>query len=228
MENTETYLLKNNPDYFRYTGTEHQMSAVKLDEITDGLEPRYGTYRVEGERLDVLRASLESLGLSQEGPSEEAVKDGIANAKELAGAGKIKDILLEMPFTPSRIFQDLIGDVRGVRLYSPEQKFYIDPNMIEGAEGFESWAGRGKEGSGDVSAKDGPSRIRRSIDQITDYATRDTQLPEFDTGALDIVLTDEGARFFSGNAHRVSAAKIRQEPLGTDSVTIYDARSATA
>ena len=103
-----------------------------------------------------------------------------------------------------------------------DEPLYVSPDRIIGAEGFNSWMGRGTDGTGDVSTRDGKAATIRSIDQIKDYATRETQLKT--VGANDritVVQADNGVFLYSNSAHRSAAAKLRGEPLGVDALEVY-------
>jgi hypothetical protein len=127
-----------------------------------------------------------------------------------------------MDFRDDRIFQDdrMHRVEAAVWLAEP---LHVDPTKIIGAVGFDAWTGRGYQGQGSVSRRDGPSGTRQSILQIEDYATRKTKLPVLGAdGGIAIIRANDGVFAFSHNAHRAAAAKLRNEALATTSLEIFE------
>ncbi len=203
--------------------------APKLVEIINSAQKdSAGNYKLDEAATPKFVEFLESYGVAHEAPTVDAIQTGINHAKESVRVGRAAVELSQMPFINENDIRGLMANTSGTRvIFSSEA--YIDPELIKGAYGHDSWAGRGFKGGGEVSVReinrpDGKTGTRASIDQIADYATRDTQLPPFDFLGLNLVLTGEGPIFYSSNAHRVSAAKLRREPLRFSSIAIYDAR----
>jgi len=146
-------------------------------------------------------------------PGDDAVKTRIEIAKTLVDSGEAEAILSAIPFMAEpQLSPELI--TKKYPAVWLDEPIYVDPVKIDGAGGFDSWLGRGYQGSGSVARREAPGGTRKSIDQIKDYATRDTTIPELSAdGGLRVIVAKNGTFVFSENAHRAAAGKLRGEPL---------------
>jgi hypothetical protein len=186
-----------------------------------------GNYPFDDTNSELFLRSLRAYGVEGEPESEEEIMQGIEHAKAIVDAHDAAGFLQrDTSFMTETQMKEL---TRGSKNYRIRFKgaASIDPMLIKGVGGFDSWAGRGSYGDGSVATRETyhENSTRKSIEQITDYATRDTQLPKMEGFALNLILTDDGPVYYGTNAHRVAAARLRGEQLRFDSVTIMDARN---
>lgn len=167
---------------------------------------------ISKEQAENFNRGLSKLGVIAETPSKEDIHAGIERARSLIATGQAAERLRQEPFIDLEDQRRLYNtSVRN--LVQTEEPVYIDPSLIQGVEGFNSWMGRGVEGREQVRDRQ-TGEVRTSLDAIFDYATRDTQLPGLTgEGELVIILTKEGPVLLATNAHRVAAAKLRNEPI---------------
>lgn len=173
--------------------------------------------RVKGELREELAASLDEITTDK--LSDEELGAVVAATREKVASGEAEQELAGMDFMAGPGLDGSLVRERQRAVWLDEP-IYIDPTKISGADGFESWMGRGPSGTGSVSRREGTGGTRSSIDQITDYASRDTPIPELGAdGGLQVILANNGTFVFSSNAHRAAAAKLRGEPLP---VSVFD------
>lgn len=182
-----------------------------------------GNYTFDKETSPLVRSALEKFGFNSKSPTEEEINEGIKKAREIVEAGAATEYLGQLPFFGESDFKKMTTGVRSKRLAFVGE-MYVRPDQISGSAGHSSWAGRGDMGRGEVTSYKPGISTGWSINNIEDFATRESQLPAMDFLALDLILTNEGPIVFTENAHRVSAAKLRDEPLRFSSINIYDAR----
>lgn len=209
-----------------HANRESLRESIDIWDVIDRAEKdEAGVFVITEKLLGDLKNSLTPFGVSAEAPDNLSVHSGIEKARRIVEEGEAVDFLHEAEFIDESGFQALIHGAKRAMLKF-EDKFYVEPSLIKGAAGHDSWAGRGYKGSGDKSytKSSGQHVIGRSLAAIEDYATRETQLEGLDYLALNLILTEIGPVFFSSNAHRTSAAKLRGEPLGFSSIKIYDKR----
>ncbi len=199
----------------------------RLDELLNSAEKRGNNVPyIAKENIDELRNSLEASGVRdvfEDEPTEASIRGGVERAQDLVARGLAGKELADEPFMGNAEFQNLVNNALSSQQMWLELPIYVNPAAINGAEGFDSWEGRGDHGFGEVSDRESNScnATRRSIDQIIDYATRDTQIKPNSDGELNIFITKDGIRTYTVGSHRAAAAKLRDEPLGYKSVTIY-------
>ena len=201
----------------------------KLFELI-GTAPRdsTGNYIFDEQSSKELIQSLKEYGIETGSLSDETIAHGVQEARDIVERGDAIVFLQgDTKFIDNSQMRRLRGDNPKDYRLDLKAVGMIDPYLIKGVEGFDSWAGRGHNGGGEVAVRDGNTGLstRSSIAQISDYATRDTQLPRMDFLALDLILTDDGPVYYATNAHRVAAARLRGEKLRFDSINITDARS---
>jgi hypothetical protein len=161
---------------------------------------------------------MSALGFTKDGPDKTEVAQGVQRAEKIIYSGEAQAVLEQMPFK-HRPYTEV--DVFDVDL---PQKFFVNPELITGAESFVSWSGRGAHFKSIVN-KEGDAVNARSIDIIKDYASRETQLPYLEDG-VTVHITDTGLEYYTMNSHRTAAALLRQEHLGFESVKIIDRRTS--
>lgn len=169
--------------------------------------------RVDGELREQLATALGDIVV--EPLTDEQLAEKVRAARELVNNGEAANRLRSMRFEalPEDWANDVSDREKAVWLDEP---IYIDPSAINSAQGFKSWMGRGSEGTGMVQTREAGTMgtQRQSLDQILDYATRETPLPELGAdGGLQVVLANNGKFVVSHNAHRAAAAKLRGEPV---------------
>jgi hypothetical protein len=181
---------------------------------------------VESQRVVTAFGQWEGFGSQPE--TEDEVQVGVARARQLVASGQAPDYLRGIPFIADQDASHLASvATRQHILLDKASPLVVSPNRVVGANSFTDWRGRGVGGSGSVNIRERErSGQRSSIDQISDYATRDTALPPLDDA--NIFLTDNGAFVYAGNSHRTAAAKLRNESLKISSFTLYDMRGKTA
>jgi hypothetical protein len=181
--------------------------------------------KVAAENTSQLRESIEALGargVFVDKPDEASIEAGIKRAQDLVKSGRAEAALRSMPFVSHEKKKKIIESAKSTQPVWLDEPLYIDPTTIESAESFESWLGRGRDGTGEVAKRSATRGTRHSKAQILDYASRDTQLPALDeTGGASIVISNEGVHVFASNSHRAAAAKLRNEPIGVKAITIY-------
>lgn len=181
-----------------------------------------GMYEIGSDRLERLRSWMDGIGVLTEEPGAARIAAGVAHARELEASGVVADTLNDFDFISEYRAKAIIGDTSAVHMWL-ERPLYADPDRILGAVSFGSWLGRGYEGQGEVAIRESRGN-RTSLAQITDYATRETQLPYLSAdGGMNLVFSQDGPFLFSSNAHRAAAAKLRKEPLGFRRLSIYNA-----
>lgn len=167
--------------------------------------------------------ALESLGIVITPPTKENIKKGVDRAKELITSGKAIRLLENSPFVDSNSQRDLYDSHPKKEILWLDKPIFVDPKKIMGVPGHESWAGRGRKGSAAMKHRQS-GKVMTSFEVISDYATRETPLPALGAdGGLSLILTKDGPVLLAENAHRVSAAKLRNEPLGVTSLEIRSA-----
>lgn len=177
-------------------------------------------YEVGEDKLASLERWLSNSQLLQPQPHPSQIRSGITRACQLQEAKTFGDRLFSFEFLSESRCKRIIGDIPATNVWL-EKPLYANPDKIRGAVSFTSWMGRGQYGQGDVAIRERPGK-RSSFEQIMDYATRESQLPYLSNdGGLNLIITHDDAFFFSSNAHRAAAAKIRQEPLGFRRLSIY-------
>lgn len=181
---------------------------------------------VPEELTEQFKEALTAYGFTAEVPTEDQIAAGIERAKQLVDSGQALSRLASLPFIDEKQAQALSRDAK-ISMIRFDGQVSIDPDLISGCSGHDSWAGRGPMG-GDMTktfrAANGEF-AKGSGKAIMDFATQPTQLPEMDYLALQMILTAAGPVFFAdGSSHRVSAAKLRGEPLRISSLDIHDAR----
>lgn len=201
---------------------DHLCERENLDELLLGC-PRdsAGMYDVEQDRLERLEAWLESMSLLRKEPDADEVAAGVRRARQLEADGMLGASLLAMEFMPEHRCKRLIGDTEPINLWF-DRPLYAEPTQVLGAVSFGSWMGRGYMGQGEVARRESRG-TRASFEQITDYATREGQLPYLSAdGGLNLILGNDQEPFlYASNAHRAAAAKLRNEPLGFRRLSIY-------
>lgn len=179
-----------------------------------------GMYEVGQESLERLAVWLDTLAVLRPEPTPEDIQDGVERARQLEANSTLSDTLADMAFISENRAKAIIGDTPATHIWL-EKPLYADADHILGAESFTSWLGRGYQGQGEVAIRESRGK-RASLAQITDYATRPTQLPYLSAdGGLNLILANDGPFLFSSNAHRAAAAKLRNEPLGFRRLSIY-------
>lgn len=188
-----------------------------------------GNFLLADQMVDELKEALRQFGFMAGQPTEAGIRSGVEAAKKLVEANAAVNWLKRFPFIDGEGAKNLIGVQSGTRFtFDHKKPLYINPNFIKGASSFDSWAGRGYDGTADKSYKknDGTPVTGRSINAITDYATRETAIPSLDFLAMDVILTDSGVILYAAHSgHRIAAAKLRSEALGFSSLAVYDTRS---
>lgn len=179
-----------------------------------------GMYEVGPNLLPSLELWMDDLRMLSAKPTPGQIASGIQTARILNETGAINEMLSRMEFISESKFKRIIGDKPAVNAWLSEP-LYANPTRILGAESFQSWQGRGYQGSELVDIREHRGK-RASNEQIMDYATRDTQLPYLSNdGGINLVLRGGYSFLFSSNAHRAAAAKLRNEPLGFRRLSIY-------
>lgn len=203
--------------------------APKLWEmVAQTPEDNFGYRRVSEEATPAFESALSPYGISKEAPTPEAIEAGIAQAQQLVESGQAANVLANQPFMSEKEYRQLVEGSQEERIVL-KTAVYLDPALIRTTEGHSSWLGRGQNGSAGVNRRETDPATgkfypdRPSVQQIFDYATRPSQLPEFEMG-ITLVLTKDGPVFASHNAHRTSAAKLRGEPVKFKFLTIRDVR----
>ncbi|MDB5185782.1 MAG: hypothetical protein JWL85_305 [Candidatus Saccharibacteria bacterium] len=182
------------------------------------------SYSIGPEGMLAFAELLSHYGVLAERPNEASIASGIEHARRVAEEGRVGTELVAKPFMATDTLRWIYGgDVRPIMVHM-ESELYANPDKLLSAETFDSWMGRGVRGEAEVAHRQKQNRPK-SIEQITDYATRDTQLPPFDNLGLDLIMGDEGAFLVARNSHRAAAAKLRNEPLRFSSVAVYDMRT---
>lgn len=180
-----------------------------------------GMYEVGGFRYEQLSNWLNTLGMLGNEPSQEDIAEGIARATKLQNERQLVSVLSSMEFVSEYAVSKHIRNADSSYNIWLEKPMYAEPEKILGAESFTNWLGRGHNGQGQVAIREHRGH-RTSLEQIIDYATRDSPLPYLSAdGGLNLFIGDEGTFFFSSNSHRAAAAKLRHEPLGFRSLRVY-------
>ncbi len=207
-----------------------EQAAVRVPGLWEVLEKSTkdsaGTYVIQEQLAEDFKKVLEAYGAHKEPPSEAAIEAGVAQAKKIVESDQATSVLKNEEFLDHSAVKRFMHDTKKVTV-NFQEPMYIEPSLIRGAGGFDSWAGRGHNGWEDKSytKANGQSVTGASINAITDYATRPTQLPKMEYLALSLILTKEGPIFYSSyGSHRTAAAKLRSEPLRFSSMQIFDAR----
>ncbi len=184
-----------------------------------------GTYRPDAVQSKAIVESLSQFGIRPE--SQHDVDTGVETAKRLVAQGGDRRLLDALRFMPDRSFGALITGSKLVQVVLEGAAIEVGARQLSGAEGFDSWMGRGESGTREVHARQilpNGKEKRQSIEQIRDYATRETDIPLLDSFGLSIVLTDKGPVYYSHNAHRAAAAQLRGGALRTKVINLYDVR----
>ena len=200
----------------------------KLTEILDEAEKRGNNVPfIAKENIEELKNTLEATGVSDvfaAEPTEVDIQEGISHARDLVSRGLAGSELAGEPFMDNAEFQNLVNNALSKQQIWLETPMYVKPGSINGAEGFDSWEGRGLHGRDEVANRESNSSAatRSSFEQIVDYATRGTQIKKNTDGELNIFITKDGVvKTYTIGSHRAAAAKLRGEPLGYTAITIY-------
>ncbi len=194
-----------------------------LFEIIGAIEPNEQglTIANEQERRRIM-AALEQLGLAALPQTDESVRQGIADARWLVDTSNAPRTLKDHPFVDENEISFYLEDLREefpiVSIDFPtNDPIIIAWNKVDGARNFDSWQGRGRNGS------DGVDAAASSLHKILDFATKDTRLP---TVELLIILTPDGPVTIASTSHRAAAAILRNEDIRCDFLTVMNARHA--
>ncbi len=180
-----------------------------------------GVYELDSYQVNNLERILINSHLVLPEPDQSLIQTGITRACQLREAETIGDRLFSFEFLSESSFKIMIAEVPPTNVWL-EKSLYADPDKIRGAVTFTSWMGRGKYGQGEVAIRERSGK-RSSFEQIIDYATRESQLPYLSNdGGMNLIITHDVVFFFSSNAHRAAAAKLRQEPLGFRRLSVYN------
>lgn len=181
-----------------------------------------GNVLVDETSLPSFESQLAEHGVLAEVPTQEQIQAGIERAKGLTTERAVAELAADK-FIGEKQFQAMVGQEHPLN-FKLEKELFVNPDSIKGASGHDSWVGRGQLGQGEVKDREN-GVIRSSIAKAMDFARQDTQLPKLDFLSLQLLLTPEGPILYSdGSSHRISAAKLRREPLRFDSLSIYDLR----
>ncbi len=186
-----------------------------------------GVINIDSGWVPVLVAELGSQGVpvTESAPSADDITAGIETARTLIADKKSIEFLENMPYR--LVKPEDFGDERATILKT-EGLLWIDPSVIVGTGTFDEatgWSGRGEGHGKQYTDSLGVSGVGKSIDVIEDYAARASQLPKLEYGALGIILPADGSKpivFTTNSNHRASAAKLRGEPLGFNTVMVFD------
>jgi len=199
----------------RAPGLYEVLAGVKKDNA--------GKYRPNsGQSKAIIEALAMSGGISEALLGDETVQRGITRARDLVRSDSAAGYLRKLYFVSEGAVNPLKAASKRVNVTLEGSEITVPSAMIVGAANFGSWLGRGYDGTGEVAYRGSGISHRSSQEQIMDYATRDTQLPQFDD--LDLFLTEKGIFAFSNNAHRAAAAKLRGESVRASSFNLYDSR----
>lgn len=195
----------------------------KFGETLQGVEKdSFGTYRPTKEQS---RAIVDALamewGIEREKPRD--AQADISHAKQLVASGQAPEKLRSLEFMQDRRFGEITEGGKLTIVALDGDAIEVPARKLVGAEGFSSWMGRGNNGLGEVADRQ-TNEKHASIEQIENYATRETELPYMDSFGLEIALTDKGPVFYSFNAHRAGAAQLQNSRVRSKFVRIYDVR----
>ena len=192
-------------------------SEDELIEVIRGIKPdQHGHPVVTDEERNLVETILARLGLSVARQPEESIEQGVAEARWLVETREAIRTLKDYPFVDDDKTYHARNNFSSLLVgFSPSNPITVAWNKIDGAFGFDSWLGRGSEGTGPVDGA--PS----SLHKILDFATRDTKLPPI---ALSLILTPQGPITISQNSHRAAAAILRNEDVDISSLEVIDAR----
>lgn len=123
---------------------------------------------------------------------------------------QIVDRLRRQPFmSTSEIDKRLDPSASQLEIHL-SKPFEVPAHMIMTAEGMDSWLGRGEDGAGEKSA--GEEGSASSLDQIVEYAGRDTPIPPVE--AMNMYVQPNGVVFYGltgQGAHRTAAKVLRSD-----------------
>lgn len=217
----------NEEDRKKFESWQVEASAVRTPNLLQivaelGPDP-HGTKmtRVPTEKMEPVTKALERYVHFTEVPSLEDIQTGIARAKAFIDSGQAAAQLNNEPFIGEKQAQEISRDMKRVAMLQLPEPLFIDPSQIKGVAGHDSWMGRGTHGNESMRDRQ-TGESKSSFEMICDYATRETQLPQIGSdGEVVIYNTSDGPVLFATNAHRVSAAKLRGEPLAVTGFTLY-------
>jgi hypothetical protein len=176
-----------------------------------------GTIGLNPEESEHLGELLGKLGVTGEQPSEKEDAGQAAWVADEIQTGVAPSKLHRLAFVgDSKFLSHAKGaEKKEVELTKP---IYIKPEYIISAAGFESWMGRGPNGTQSMTDRQ-TGEIRTSMETILDYATRPTAIPSV---YMDVLVRPDGEVLaLSNNAHRAAAAKLRAQPLAADSLIFH-------
>jgi len=171
----------------------------------------------EGESRERIIEALDALGVTGEVQSQESIEHGTQDAKWLVETGNAAEALKAHRFVDDRALRPYLeNEYPTVTVdFATDAAVPIRWDKLDSAESFDSWLGRGRDGSGEVDG------MMMSRDKIFEFASRDTKLPSIE---LLIILTPDGPICVSRNSHRAAAAILRSENIGCDALRVIDAR----
>jgi len=200
--------------------SEKYITSASEDELIEAIRDiqpdQRGHVVATEEECNRVEGILARLGLSVPRQSDESVERGIAEARWLVETREAIQTLKDHLFVDDdRTFQARNNFSSLLVNFPSSNPITVAWNKIDGAFGFDSWLGRGSDGTGSVDGA--PS----SLHKILDFATRDTRLPPV---ALTLILTPQGPIAISQNSHRAAAAILRNEDIDVSSLEVIDAR----
>lgn len=177
----------------------------------------------EGDYRERIVQALDAIGVRGSDQSEDTVELNIYNARALVENGEARRILKEHPFVDPEDLKDNRPEsqIESTSMVDFPEPILINWSRLDGAASFNSWLGRGVNGTGKVSHRE-LNKNRTSIEAIFDYASRDTPLPPVD---LQLYLTDDETYLFAENSHTAAAAILRQENLKCKWLRVVDVRT---
>lgn len=211
------------------TNHEHDTTHNETEDIVNAIADirktvpyEYG-HGAEGDDRDKIIHVLDGMGISGSEQSEETLELNIYNARSLVENGEAERILQEHPFVDEYALKrnKPHDQVESTLIIDFPEPINISWARLDGAASFDSWLGRGVNGTGEVASR-GTGPNRTSIDAIVDYATRDTLLPPID---VQLYLTDDKIYLFAENSHTAAAAILRQENLKCKWLRVTDVRT---
>lgn len=202
---------------------ERYTAPVPNDDLIEAIheiEPdEHGRTFATGEQRARIKAILDQLGVTTEAQTDESIERGIADARWLVETSEAVQTLKDHPFSnehESKRF--LAGGFPTATIDFPtEDPVTIAWNKLDWAANFDSWLGRGRNGSGEVDS------AASSLHKIFDFATRGTKLPPVQ---LLLILSPDGPVVVALTSHRAAAAILRNEDVSCDYLKVIDARSA--
>lgn len=198
---------------------DHQPAPPDLMNAINCVE--HGKYlrMAEGEDRERIIEAMDALGVVGEAQSQESIEHGIRDAQWLVETGNAVEALKEHRFVEDwTLRQYLENEYPTLTVDFPtDAAIPVRWDKLDCAESFDSWLGRGSEGTGEVDG------MMSSRDKILDFASRDTKLPPIE---LLLILTPDGPLCVARNSHRAAAAILRSENIGCDALKVIDAREA--